>query len=93
MPANGRLGNIPRCKRANLDETRFEIVVKGRLSPALIAAIHGFDVSRCDHGMTHLVGWVADQARLHSTFDLFRDLNIELVSVNPYRTDGDQPVE
>lgn len=61
----------------------FEIVVKGRLSPTLIAAIGGFEVSRCDHGETHLVGWVPDQARLHSTLELLRDLNIELVSVNP----------
>lgn len=61
----------------------FEIVVKGRLSPTLIAAMDGFEVSRCDLGLTHLVGWVADQARLHSTLELLRDLNIELVSVNP----------
>ena len=82
--------NIPKCERANLDATRFEIVVKGRLSPPLIAAIEGFDVTYCDHGLTHLVGWVSDQARLHSTFALFRDLNIELVSVNP-ATD-EQPI-
>jgi hypothetical protein len=30
-----------------------------------------------------LVGWVSDQSRLHGTFALLRDLNIELVSVNP----------
>ncbi len=61
----------------------FEIVVKGRLSPTLIAAMDGFEVSRCDLGLTHLVGWIPDQARLHSTLELLRDLNIELVSVNP----------
>ena len=61
----------------------FELVVKGRLSPTLIAAIGGFEVSRCDGGLTHLVGWVPDQARLHSTIELLRDLNIELISVNP----------
>lgn len=61
----------------------FEIVVKGRLSPTLIAALDGFEVSRCALGLTHLVGWVPDQARLHSTLELLRDLNIELVSVNP----------
>ncbi len=60
----------------------FEIVVKGRLSPTLIAAIDGFEVTRCDNGLTHLVGWVSDQARLHSTLELLRDLNIELVSLN-----------
>jgi hypothetical protein len=66
-----------------LNAERFEVVVKGRLSPTLIAAIDGFEVSRCDRGETHLVGWVPDQARLHSTLELLRDLNIELVSVNP----------
>lgn len=66
--------------------TRFEIVVKGRLSPTLTAAIEGFEVSRCDGGLTHLVGWVTDQARLHSTLELLRDLNIELVSVNVARS-------
>ncbi len=66
-----------------MNAERFEIVVKGRLSPTLIAAIDGFEVSRCEQGETHLVGWVPDQARLHSTLELLRDLNIELVSVNP----------
>jgi hypothetical protein len=74
-----------------LEATRFEIVVKGRLSPTLTAAIEGFDVSHCDRGLTHLVGWVSDQARLHSTLELLRDLNIELVSVNatPSQATGD----
>ncbi len=70
-----------------MNAERFEIVVKGRLSPTLIAAIDGFEVSRCDHGETHLVGWVTDQARLHGTLELLRDLNIELVSVNPMPVD------
>jgi len=72
-----------------LNAERFEVVVKGRLSPTLIAAIDGFEVSRCDQGETHLVGWVPDQARLHSTLELLRDLNIELVSVNPNHPEPD----
>ena len=67
----------------------FEIVVKGRLSPTLVAALEGFEVSRCDGGLTHLVGWVPDQARLHSLLQLLRDLNIELASVNPSTVDRD----
>ncbi len=69
----------------------FEIVVTGRLSPTIVAAIDDFEVSRCEGGRTHLVGWVPDQARLHSTLDLLRDLNIQLTSVNPVgseRLDG-----
>jgi hypothetical protein len=61
----------------------FEIVIKGRLSPTLVEAMHGFEVSRVDEGRTTLVGWLSDQSRLHSTLDLLRDLNIELVSINP----------
>ena len=60
-----------------------EIVVKGRLSPTLIAAIDGFEVSGGEDGRTTLLGWIPDQARLHSTIELLRDLNIALVSVNP----------
>jgi len=78
--------NIAMRKRANLNATKFEIVVKGRLSPTLTAAVKGFEVSRCDQGLTHVVGWVSDQARLHGTLELLRDLNIELVSVNPVLT-------
>jgi hypothetical protein len=70
-------------ERLALGAQTFEIVVRGRLSPTLVAAIEGFEVSCCDHGLTHLVGWVPDQARLHSVFELLRDLNIELASVNP----------
>jgi hypothetical protein len=77
-----QIADTSTSERANLDATRFEIVVKGRLSPTLTAAIEGFEVSRCDRGLTHLVGWVSDQARLHGTLELLRDLNIELVSVN-----------
>ena len=60
----------------------YEVVVRGRRSPTLVAAFEGFDVTRVEQGSTHLVGWVLDQARLHSTLELLRDLNIELVSVN-----------
>jgi hypothetical protein len=78
-----RSKSTPTTERVHLSAGSFEIVVRGRLSPTLVTAIDGFDVSRCDLGLTHLVGWVPDQARLHSTLGLLRDLNIELVSVNP----------
>ena len=68
-------------ERHGLGAQTFEIVVKGRLSSALVAAINGFEVTNCEHGMTHLVGTVPDQSRLHGTLELLRDLNIELSSV------------
>jgi hypothetical protein len=63
----------------------FEIVVRGRLSPALLASISGFEATHCTGGQTHLVGVVPDQARIHALFSALLDLNIELVSVNPVR--------
>jgi hypothetical protein len=67
----------------------YEMQVKGVLSPTLVAAIEGFDVSRVEGGRTTLVGWVPDQTRLFSTLEILRDLNIELVSLNP---GPDQPI-
>jgi hypothetical protein len=59
----------------------FEIVVRGRLTPTLVGALDGFEVVRYSQGLTHLRGWVPDQARLHSLLEVLRDLNIELKSV------------
>jgi hypothetical protein len=66
-----------------LSTRSYEIQVKGTLSPTLLAALEGFEVSSVEGGRTTLVGWVSDQARLFSTLDVLRDLNIELVSLNP----------
>ena len=63
----------------------FEIVVKGTLSPALASAFDGFEVRGIGDGKTRLVGQVPDQARLHGLLELFRDLTIELISVNRVR--------
>lgn len=68
---------------------KFEIVVRGRLSPSLLEAMEGFEASFCTDGLTHLVGTVPDQARIHGLFQLLLDLNIELVSVNPVVDEGD----
>ena len=60
----------------------FEIVVRGTLSLSLVAALNGFTVNRIEHGMTHLVGPVLDQAQLLGVLEGLRDLTIELISVN-----------
>jgi hypothetical protein len=73
----------PRPERIVVTASRFEVVVRGRLGSALVAAFEGFEVARVDRGCTHLVGWVIDQARLHSMLERIRDLNIELISLNP----------
>ena len=64
----------------------FEVVVRGRLSPALLSAFGGFEATHFDGGLTHLVGDMPDQQGLYRLFGILRDLNIELVSVNPVVT-------
>ncbi len=61
----------------------YKVIVRGRLSPALVAGFEGFEAADFDRGLTHLVGIVPDQEVLHRLFRVLRDLNIELVSVNP----------
>jgi hypothetical protein len=60
----------------------YEIVTRGRMSPSLADALDEFIVARVEHGLSHLVGTVPDQARLHDILRLLRDMNIELVSIN-----------
>jgi len=59
----------------------FEIIITGTLSPAFVAAFDGFTATTSPQGLTHLVGWVPDQAKLHGALGLLRDLGIDLVSV------------
>ena len=66
----------------------FQIEVRGTLSPTLVAALEGFEVGHVECGKTTLIGWVPDQARLFSTLERLRDLNIELISLN---SGPDQP--
>lgn len=61
----------------------YKVIVRGRLSPGLVTALEGFDAADCERGLTHLVGPVPDQDVLHRVFRVLRDLNIELISVNP----------
>lgn len=61
----------------------YKVVVRGRLSPGLVAAFEGFEAADFDQGTTHLVGVAPDQEVLHRLFRMLSDLNIELVSVNP----------
>jgi hypothetical protein len=73
-----------------LTPQRYEVVIKGRLSPTLISALDGFEVTRFEGGLTHLVGWVTDQTLLHSRLEVLRDFNVELISLNasPEATDS-----
>ena len=67
----------------------FEVIVRGRLSPALLAAFGDFEAAHVDGGgLTRLIG-SADQDALRELFRLLQDLNVELLSVNPV---GEAPV-
>lgn len=62
---------------------KFEIVVRGELSPTFLAEIDGFDATYCTDGHTHLVGVVPDLARIRDLFNRFLEIDVELISVNP----------
>jgi hypothetical protein len=69
----------------------FEVIVRGRLSPALLAAFGEFKATHFDRGLTHLIGHLPDHEGLYRLFGLLRDLNIELVSANPVRKEPSVP--
>ncbi len=66
-----------------MDAQVMEIVVRGRLGPDLVAALAGFSVHTDAAGRTSIVGAVTDQAKLFGLLDLFDQLHIEVISVNP----------
>jgi hypothetical protein len=61
--------------------TRYEIVVRGRLSDRFESVFSGLAMEP-RNGQTILVGEFADQSQLHGALDRIRDFGIELVSVN-----------
>lgn len=65
----------------------FEVIVRGRLSPALLAAFGDCEPAHLDGGRTRLHG--ADLDALYRLFRLLQELNIELLSVNPV---GEAPI-
>ena len=66
---------------ASLKPTRYEIVVKDRLSSRFSGAFPGIELESRP-GQTVLTGEFADQSQLHGVLERLRDFGIELVSVN-----------
>lgn len=62
---------------------KFEIRIKGYLSPRTAELFDGFSVLSEKDGETLLAGSVPDQAALHGIFKQMRDSGIPLISVNP----------
>jgi len=70
---------------------RYQISVRGRLTERLGSVFAGMTMeSRA--GQTALVGVIRDQSHLYGILDRVRSLGLELVSVEPFRTDqaGDE---
>jgi len=65
----------------------YEVIVRGRMSPELMASLAGFAIDTGDDGLTRLVGDVPDQPQLLGLLAAFDDLHIEVVSVNPVTAD------
>ena len=66
----------------------FEVVVRGRMSDELMAALDGFTIETRDDGLTRVVGDVEDQPRLLGLLAAFDDLHMQVVSVNPVSADS-----
>jgi hypothetical protein len=68
---------------------QYEIRVRGRVTPALLARFEGMD-SDVEPVETVLHGPMRDQAELHGMISLIRTLGLELVEVRrlPRRLDG-----
>ncbi len=65
----------------NRSQTRFRIVVNGRLSERIGSAINGVTIQQLS-GQTALTAEFIDGTQLYGLLDRLRDLGIELVSVN-----------
>jgi hypothetical protein len=65
----------------SIEPTRYEIVVKDRLSARFSEAFPGVEL-KARPGQTVLRGEFTDQSELHGLLDRLQDFGIELVSVN-----------
>ena len=74
-------------RKATVTSQIFEVVVRGRMSAELIAALDGFAIDTSADGLTRVVGGVPDQPRLLGLLSAFDDLHIEVISVNPVSTE------
>jgi hypothetical protein len=66
-----------------VQSNRYEIRVRGTLSPEWAEWFDGMEIRQEADGGTVLEGWVPDQAALHGLLARVRDLNLTLLSVIP----------
>lgn len=60
-----------------------EVVIRGTLSHDILAALDGFTVTAAPNGCSRVVGVVPDQAKLLGLLEMFDQLHVEVISVNP----------
>jgi hypothetical protein len=79
-PASGDLASPGCARRFRITMEEYEIRVRGRVSPAMLARFEGMR-SQVEPVETVLHGPLPDQAALHGMIALIRSLGLELVEV------------
>jgi hypothetical protein len=69
-----------------LSET-YEIKIQGHLDTRWAEWFYGMTITHEPDGATTLYGPLPDQIVLHSVLDRIRDMNLQLISVNPVISD------
>jgi hypothetical protein len=65
----------------------YEVVTKGRLTPAVVGGLVGFGLVRVRDGKTYLAGTASSQEDLFRTLEVLRDLNVALISIEAVSSD------
>ncbi len=63
----------------------YEIKIQGQLDPEWSDWFEGLTIISLDNDVTILLGPLPDQTALHAILNRIRDLNLPLISVNPWR--------
>jgi hypothetical protein len=66
----------------------YEIKIQGHLDPEWSEWFYGMAITHERAGTTTLRGPLPDQTVLHSVLDRIRDMNLQLISVNQFVSDG-----
>jgi hypothetical protein len=74
-------------KKKDISE-RYEIKIQGHLDARWSEWFYGMTITHERDGYTILYGPLPDQMVLHSVLDRIRDMNLELISVNQIKSDG-----
>ena len=68
--------------------TIYEIKIQGHLDAIWSEWFYGMTITHGGASATTLCGPLPDQTVLHSVLDRMRDMNLQLISVNPIKSDG-----